>query len=368
MAFLYLIFITAAEILTALWNPQEGIIFHSIILVTLIFHGALTRRTPQRRFLLALTIAPLIRILSVSLPLAKRPLTEWYIDIGSLLFVAVILAAQVTGIKPNRLGLRITSLRNELAISLIGPILGLIEFYILTPAPLIARLEWSSFWFPALSLLIFTGFLEELIFRGLIQEASTSTLGRLGLIYTALLFAILHIGYQSVVDVIFVFGAGLMFGLIAARTRSIIGVSLAHGLTNITLYLIYPFLFANLTSSSPQSMPQVIFIPHEQIPRFHGSYITPTPTSIIPLASTTSPLIPEGTSVQDHLTIAPTTVPCSPPADWVQYTVQHGDTLETLSLMYGISIDQIRFANCLDKASKLESGQTIFLPPSSISP
>jgi membrane protease YdiL (CAAX protease family) len=58
----------------------------------------------------------------------------------------------------------------------------------------------------------------------------------------ALFFGVLHVGYQSLVDVIFVTGVGLLFGWIVLRTRSIIGVTLAHGLTNIMLFLIMPFV------------------------------------------------------------------------------------------------------------------------------
>jgi len=91
--------------------------------------------------------------------------------------------------------------------------------------------------------LIFTGFLEEFIFRGMMQQATIQTMGRLGLIYTSAVFAVLHIGYQSILDVIFVFVVGWFFALIVQKTHSIWGVTLAHGLTNISLFLIFPFIF-----------------------------------------------------------------------------------------------------------------------------
>ena len=66
-------------------------------------------------------------------------------------------------------------------------------------------------------------------------------LGRFGLLYVALLFAVLHIGYRSVLDVVFVFGVALLFGWVAEATWSLLGVTLAHGVTNIVLFLIMPF-------------------------------------------------------------------------------------------------------------------------------
>lgn len=292
VALIYLTLITAAEVLTIL-NPWSGLILHSLILVALLFHGATTRPTASRRFLIVLTLAPLIRILSISLPLRNFPLVFWYLIIGGLLFVAALLALRVSGLGARRIGLTVRSWPIEIGIAFLGTLLGWIEYFILYPAPLIPQWTWGNFLLAAFILLVFTGILEEFIFRGLIQEASIGVLGRGGLIYTAFLFAILHVGYLSLSDVLFVFGVGLMFGLIIARTRSLLGISLAHGLTNITLYLVYPFLLGGLVAApaTPSAPPELLSPPLE-IPHFRGQYSTPTPTIAIPPAPPPAPLLP----------------------------------------------------------------------------
>ncbi len=292
VALIYLVLITTGEVLTII-NPWSGLILHSLILVALLFHGAITRPTASRRFLIVLTLAPLIRILSISLPLRNFPLVFWYLIIGGLLLLAALFALRVSGLGARRIGLAVRSWPAEIGIAFLGILLGLIEYFILYPAPLIPQLTWSNFLLAAFILLVFTGVLEEFIFRGLIQEASLGVMGRGGLIYTAFLFAILHVGYLSISDVLFVFGVGLMFGLIIARTRSLLGVSLAHGLTNVTLYLVYPFLFANLVSApvSP-ARPQELLSPPMEVPHFRGRYSTPTPTVIAPLAPPPAPAPP----------------------------------------------------------------------------
>jgi membrane protease YdiL (CAAX protease family) len=124
-----------------------------------------------------------------------------------------------------------------------GIALGYIEYLILRPEPLISDLTPAQFWGPALILMISTGFLEELIFRGVFQSQAIALLGRLrGIVYVAVYFGVLHVGYHSLIDVIFVTAVGLIFGWITYKTRSIIGVTLAHGLTNIMLFLIMPFV------------------------------------------------------------------------------------------------------------------------------
>lgn len=48
-------------------------------------------------------------------------------------------------------------------------------------------------------------------------------------------------GFLSWIDVVFVFVVALFFGWVVKKTGSLFGVTLAHGITNIVLYLIIPF-------------------------------------------------------------------------------------------------------------------------------
>jgi hypothetical protein len=54
-------------------------------------------------------------------------------------------------------------------------------------------------------------------------------------------FAVLHVGYESAADVAFVFILALFLGWAVARTRSLLGVALCHGIANVVLYVIVPF-------------------------------------------------------------------------------------------------------------------------------
>jgi membrane protease YdiL (CAAX protease family) len=151
-------------------------------------------------------------------------------------------ATPVLGYSWRELGLTLRGWPLQLAIGLTGLVFGAVEYVILRPDPLAPALKLAYVWQPALILLVSTGFLEELVFRGLIQNAAVDVLGRWGLVYVAVLFAALHIGYQSLVDVLFVLGVGLFLGWAVYRTRSLLGVTISHGLTNIMLFLIMPFL------------------------------------------------------------------------------------------------------------------------------
>ena len=65
------------------------------------------------------------------------------------------------------------------------------------------------------------------------------------MVYVSTLFAIMHMGVHSWLDVAFVFGVAMFFAGVVKRTGSLFGVSLAHGITNVILFLVIPFTHPN---------------------------------------------------------------------------------------------------------------------------
>jgi membrane protease YdiL (CAAX protease family) len=166
----------------------------------------------------------------------------WYLLTSIPLFVAILLTTRALSFDWRGMGLTLRGLPFQILVALTGFGFGMVEYYILQPAPLAPALGFVYAWWPALILIVSTGLLEELIFRGLLQRTGEDVMGRWGMPYVALLFAVLHIGYRSLSDVVFVFVVGLFLGWVVQRTRSLVGVTLAHGLTNTMLFLIMPFL------------------------------------------------------------------------------------------------------------------------------
>lgn len=248
----YLILLCIAEILVAFNAPQFGLLLHGIILIALLVHSSRVFRPYERRFLLVLSLTPLIRIISLITPFTLFPGVYQYAIVGIPLFVAAFLIARSAGISRYSAGLVIpSSFPFQLLVSFSGILLGYLEYVILKPASMESALTMEQIWLPALILLIFTGFLEELIFRGLMQTAAIPYLERYAIPYVALVFTVMHIGYWSIWDLIFVFCVALFFGMVAKRTGSILGVTLSHGLINIFLFLIFPLLLTK--PASPQT-------------------------------------------------------------------------------------------------------------------
>lgn len=260
----YLVAVIVAEALATLVYPPAGLALDGVILIGLVFHSALIWGQPGHQLLLALTFAPLIRLLSLSLPLSGFPVIDWYLIVSLPLFVGVTMMASTLGYSRADVGLRVPNpfgsarpaasgwargtfsdslpILLQLLVVAIGPALGYVEYGILKPAPLLATLTWDRLGISVLIVVVSTGLLEEVIFRGLIQRAAVEAMGERGIVYTAVVYATLHLGYRSSLDVIFVLGVGLFFGLVVLKTGSLVGVTLAHGLANVMLLIVMPVL------------------------------------------------------------------------------------------------------------------------------
>ncbi len=387
-ALFYLVLLALAEATTTLADPRAGLVMHGLVLVTMFLHASLWARSNERRFLMCLALAPLIRLMSLSLPLPDYPFVYWYLVVGVPLFLAAYMAARAGKMNFGMVSLTGNKWLLQLLVGATGATFGYVEYLILRPAPLISELSLGQFWLPALILLIFTGFLEELIFRGMLQYSAIRSFGWIGLVYVALVFAVLHLGYHSLVDVLFVLGVALFFGLVTLRTGSILGVSISHGLTNVGLYLVFPFIFAS--PLAPQGTPVTVPTPVAPVllapqptglstqtplhlavtPSGQPSTASATPTgtkTISPITITTRPIVatlsvtvrPSSSLVSPELGVTQTR--CQPRTGWVLYTVKSRDTLSALSVRTGASVQALRSANCLT-SDLIITGQKLYLP------
>jgi membrane protease YdiL (CAAX protease family) len=192
-------------------------------------------------FYFALMLVPLIRILGLPITVSGLPMGYQLILVGVPVISAVLIIISLAGYRPRDIFLSIFSpvlffLLLLMIIGLTGIPLGLLEEKILTERPLLFT---SSFRYRELFLVLIlvSGFLEELIFRGVLLKAAGDYLGKTaGPIYVSLLFAALQITHLLFLEVVFSFLVGLFFCWVVQRTGSIWGVTVAHGLMHFILY------------------------------------------------------------------------------------------------------------------------------------
>jgi len=241
---IYIATLAIAEIEVSFGSLWVGVGVHVGLLVTVILLASQTCEEKEAKFYQALTLGPLIRLISVVLPMSNIPELLRYSAVSLPLFIATFTVARLNNYRASQVYFSLGKAGPQILIALAGIPMGLIEYYILRPVPLISSLAFANVLTGAVVLLISTGFLEEVIFRSIMQRAAIDFLGwKRALFFLSLTFTSLHIIHLSFPDLMFVWAAGVYFSVAVYRSKSILGVTLAHGLNNIILYLIAPLLF-----------------------------------------------------------------------------------------------------------------------------
>jgi membrane protease YdiL (CAAX protease family) len=237
----YLGALVVAELLVNLWWLRSAILLDTAILAALLVHGSVGPLA-ERRFLVALALAPLIRIVSLSLPLGALTATGGWALTGGTLFVGALTTIRVLELTRGELALRLGSLRTQLIVGLLGFPIGTLSYMALRPLPMLPSLDWQLVLLPSVVLLLCGGFLEELILRGVLQTTAYDVFGWRGVAYVALVSTVLSMGFLSVQYSALVLVVSWLFGWIVVRTGSLLGVTLAHGIACVMLFLVAPLL------------------------------------------------------------------------------------------------------------------------------
>lgn len=238
---IYILSIVIAEAIGVFVMPLAGVLCQALLIPALLAHYAAAEGAPYRRILPALALVPLLRILSLTMPIKFVPAIYWYALIGIPLLVAIVQTARVLELTLSQLGLRPRAMPLQLGITLLGVPLGLLAFLLLPAGQMPATsLGHIPIAIGVVTLVIFTGFAEELLFRGLLQHVLGESLGSASVLISSLLFATVYLGALSVAYIVFVALVGLLFGWSVRRTGSIWGVVGAHSLISVGVAYIWP--------------------------------------------------------------------------------------------------------------------------------
>lgn len=240
LVLVYVAALIGAEVVAVVVGAVPGAVCHAVVLLLLLNTYAVAPDRPAGRLLALLALVPLLRLLSLGMP--NRHLAEiwWYEMVGAPLMLGAVLVGRLVPTAWPDLSLGRAQLLAQAAIALAGAPLGLAAYEILTPAPLISPLTVPTFLGGALILTVFSAFLEELVFRGLLQHGARELFGRPGLVIVSVLYASLYVGSLSVPYVALVGAVGLMFAVAVERTGILWGAVGAHALMSIGLLMVWP--------------------------------------------------------------------------------------------------------------------------------
>ncbi len=263
IAMIYLLAVVVAEVLIAIPDPtqanvfpyqQYGLTIHILLVFALLFHSVTIqdRDVELSVFLMALSLAPLIRIFSLSMPrfwgTAPTATLPWLAVVGIPLLTSAAAVAYVQQLGPSLLGFVLPDVKAvavQMAIGLTGIPLGFVEYAILREQAWVTGESVVAVALGGLVIFFATGFAEELIFRGILLRRSIQVLGqRRGILFVTLVFSAMHIFFRNGYDLTFVFLVGLFYAVAVVKTKNLWGAIMSHTLGNVILYLIAPFLLA----------------------------------------------------------------------------------------------------------------------------
>ncbi|OPY32657.1 MAG: CAAX amino terminal protease self- immunity [Methanomassiliicoccales archaeon PtaU1.Bin124] len=125
---------------------------------------------------------------------------------------------------------------------IIGLGLSIVEYIVLKPESLIPDMSMANQAVLLVVMVFFVGFGEELVFRAILQTRVQEHTGPvIAIIFSSLLFAVMHSGYHSDIYLAYVFLVGLLLGYSYYRTKNLIFVALVHGMLNFFLFSYLPF-------------------------------------------------------------------------------------------------------------------------------
>lgn len=235
---LYLAVLAAASFLAAGTAPRLGLyLYLALLLFALLRTQFLAGR--EQDFHVALAVVPLFSILSLTAPAWAAFPVDQGVPRAILLSLGSLLVARALGYNPVG-SLQARALLYLPLFVVAGSLVGASAFLVLRPPAPGSSLNPGELLGPVLSF-SFVAFSEELLFRGVLLTAAVGLLGaRQGVTLAALFYASLFLGQQpwSLVGLALVVGLG--FGWLALRTRSVLGVSLAHALAAVTLFIVFP--------------------------------------------------------------------------------------------------------------------------------
>ena len=127
---------------------------------------------------------------------------------------------------------------------MVGIPLGTTEYFIITPAVAFPTFKVTYLLRDLAYMVAFVGLGEEVLFRGLIQRDMANLFGwKWGLFSASALFAVMHLTWRSIPELVFVFLAGLILGALYLKTKSLVAPIVAHGINNVMLVAILPYIF-----------------------------------------------------------------------------------------------------------------------------
>lgn len=231
------VLIIAAETALFFGSSQQAIWGHVIALLILV--SAPLYLDENIRIIQAFLLIPLFRIINLGMPILFNISLLWYPLIYAPLYPGGILIASLHDVslfKDWKFAILAAPLMLPFSALLSG-----IEYSVITPGALILDDSLTQVAVIGFVMLFFVGFVEELLYRAILQRTLRIEIGRIpALIIANVLFGMMHSAYGTPWEIVFAGSLGFVYGIVYEYRENLILVTILHGLLNTFLFGIFP--------------------------------------------------------------------------------------------------------------------------------
>jgi membrane protease YdiL (CAAX protease family) len=234
-----LFLIALAEMLIFTGNLKAAMMIHAINIIILVI---ITIYVDKRIFPILLLL-PLFRLLNAAMPVFFNLTLYSYSLVYAPMFLPIYFIMKEKLLSREEAGMTFKNFWLFLPLAVaVGMALGFGEYNILKPGVILPTVDVENVLILSLIMIVFVGVVEEFVFRSALQTVLGDMIGPVaGLVLASILFGLMHSGYRLPQELVYVIFAGLVFGLLFWMTRSLPIIAIAHGITNVSLFLIVPF-------------------------------------------------------------------------------------------------------------------------------
>lgn len=230
--------IILAEFLIFVGNVSMAMPIHALNLIVL----TLSSIYINNKAFPSLMLLPLFRLINVAMPVFFNLTLYSYFMVYTPMFIPMYYMIKEGFLGRSEAGLTFKGFwfYMPLAVS-VGFVLGWGEYNVIHPQLLTPGTHIRDILVLVVTMIFFVGLVEEFVFRSSLQTVLVERLGsKAGLVAASIIFGLMHSGYHLSLELLYVSFAGVVFGLLFWLTKSLPVISLAHGVTNISLFLITP--------------------------------------------------------------------------------------------------------------------------------
>ncbi|HEX7172794.1 MAG TPA: CPBP family intramembrane glutamic endopeptidase [Candidatus Limnocylindria bacterium] len=241
--------LAVAELALVQGGLLAGAACHAVLLIVLLAHHLVAPVTAYHSLLVGLALLPIVRLVSLTVPILGIPYLAWHVMVAIPIAVAAGLAIRSEQIEPRLMGLgaRFDAVF-QLAVAAVGIPLGLLAWLALRPRPVISGVDPVQVVLAGIVGVLFIAVVEEVVFRGVLQGVALRALGSsVGAVsVSAFAYASMSIPSGSPGFVLVMLGAAALFGWIVEVTGSLGGVIGAHALLAVGMLVVWPAILGGL--------------------------------------------------------------------------------------------------------------------------